>query len=90
MLLALVDDRVPQANAGKNMLLGASGVASAAIFVVVSPVDWTVVVPLAAGLFAGSLVGPVLVRRLPPSIVRWGVALRGFGLAVQLWLHPPS
>jgi uncharacterized protein len=90
LLLALVDDRMPQANAGKNMLLGASGVASAAIFVVVSPVDWTVVVPLAAGLFAGSLMGPVLVRRLPPSIVRWGVALLGFGLAVQLWLDSPS
>jgi uncharacterized membrane protein YfcA len=53
-----------------------------------SPVDWTVVVPLAGGLFVGSLLGPVVVRRLPSSAVRWGVAVLGLGLAVRLWLHP--
>jgi uncharacterized protein len=88
LLLALVDDRMPQANAGKNMLLGAGGIASAAVFVVMSEIEWAVVAPLAVGLFAGSLLGPVVARRLPSSAVRWGVAVLGLGLAVRLWLEP--
>jgi uncharacterized membrane protein YfcA len=88
LLLVGVDDRMPQANAGKNMLLGACGVASATVFIVMGPVNWGVVAPLAAGLFVGSLVGPVLVRRLPAAAVRWAVAVVGVGLAVRLWLHP--
>jgi uncharacterized membrane protein YfcA len=88
LLLVLVDDRLPQANAGKNMLLGACGCASAAVLVVVGAVEWEVVAPLAAGLFLGSLAGPVLARRLPAPVVRWAVAVLGLGLAVRLWLHP--
>ena len=88
LLLVLVDDRLPQANARKNMLLGAGSVASAAIFVCAGPVDWGVVVPLACGLFAGSLIGPVVVRRLPSSAVRWAVGVLGLSLAVLLWLRP--
>lgn len=88
LLLVQVDDRMPQANAGKNMLIGAGAVASAAVFIVAGPVDWRVVVPLAGGLFTGSLVGPVVVRRLPSAAVRWVVGVLGLGLAVQLWLHP--
>ncbi len=88
LLLVLVDDRLPQANAAKNMLLGACAVASGAVFVVVGPVEWGVVAPLAVGLFTGSLVGPLIVRRLPPAAVRWAVAVLGLGLAVRLGLRP--
>ena len=88
LLLVLVDDRVPQANAGKNMLLGACAVASAVVFVLAGPVDWSAVVPLAGGLFAGSLVGPAVARRVPAFAVRWAVAALGLGLAVRLLLHP--
>jgi uncharacterized membrane protein YfcA len=89
LLLVLVDHRLPQANAGKNMLLGACGCASAAVLVVMGPVEWEVVAPLAAGLFLGSLAGPVVARRLPAPVVRWSVGLSGLGLAVRLGLHPP-
>ena len=85
VLLVLVDDRVPEANAIKNMLLGAATLASAVVFVVAGPVDWTAVVPLAAGLFAGSAVGPVIARRVSPRALRWAVAGLGLGLAVELW-----
>lgn len=88
LLLVLVDDRMPQANAGKNMLLGAGTVTAAAIFILLGPVDWAVVVPLAAGLFAGSLVGPLVVRHVPAAAVRWTVGVLGLGLAVRLWLDP--
>jgi uncharacterized protein len=52
------------------------------------PVDWTAVAPLAAGLFAGSLVGPLVVRRVPASAVRWTVGVLGLCLAAALWLDP--
>jgi uncharacterized protein len=86
VLLVLVDPRLPEANAAKNMLNGASTVAAAAVLVVAGPVAWAAVVPLAAGLFAGALLGPVVVRRLPPTVVRVAVAALGLGLAVRLAL----
>jgi uncharacterized membrane protein YfcA len=86
VLMVLVDERLPHANAVKNVLVGAGSIASAAIFVAAGPVAWHDVAPLAAGLFAGSLLGPVVARRLPAPFVRWAVAALGVGLAVELWV----
>ena len=88
VLLVLVDDRLPEANAIKNMLLGVASLASSAVFVLAGPVEWAVVVPLAVGLFAGSTVGPVIARRVSATAVRWAVAALGLALAVTLWLGP--
>ena len=88
LLLILLDAKLPQANAVKNMLIGAAAVASAAVFIISAPVLWAAVAPLAAGLFAGSTVGPVIARRLPTHIVRWAAATLGFILAIGLWVHP--
>ena len=88
VLLVLVDDRLPEANAIKNMLLGVASLASAAVFVFAGPVEWAVVAPLAVGLFAGSTVGPIVTRRVPATAVRWAVAALGLVLAVELWLRP--
>jgi uncharacterized membrane protein YfcA len=88
VLLVLVDERLPEANAVKNMLVGAGAVAAAAIFVLAGPVDWGAVAPLAVGLFAGSTVGPVIARRVPPTLVRWIVAALGIALAIELWMRP--
>jgi uncharacterized protein len=87
-VLVLVDASLPRANAVKNMLVGATAVASAAVFVVAGPIDWTVVAPLACGLLAGSMVGPVVARRVPARLIRWAAAGLGFALAIELWLHP--
>jgi uncharacterized membrane protein YfcA len=86
--MALLDPGLPRANAMKNMLVGASAVASAVVFILAGPVDWAAVAPLALGLFAGSLLGPVLARRLPPGLVRGVVGALGLVLAVKLWLGP--
>lgn len=88
VLLVLVDDRLPEANAVKNMLVGAGALAAATIFVLAGPVDWRAVAPLAVGLFAGSTVGPVIARRVPPTVVRWIVAALGIVLAIELWTRP--
>ena len=88
-LLVLHERRLPEANAIKNMLLGAGAVVAAAIFVLVGPVEWSAVVPLALGLFAGSAVGPIITRSVPPGVVRWVIGLLGLTLALTLWLRPP-
>jgi uncharacterized membrane protein YfcA len=88
LLLVTVDHQIAEANAMKNMLIGAASVASALTFITFGPVDWAAVIPLGAGMFAGSMIGPRLVRRLPASLLRHLVALLGLGLAVKLWITP--
>jgi uncharacterized membrane protein YfcA len=86
LMLATADSVLPRANALKNMLIGAATITSAAILVVLARVDWEAVAPLAAGLLAGSTIGPAVARRIPPGLLRWLVALSGLGLAVRLWV----
>jgi uncharacterized protein len=88
LLLLTTDPLLPGANALKNMVVGAATIISAVLFAVLTRVDWAAVAALAAGLFAGSLIGPWAARRLPPRILRWLVALSGLALAVHLWLSP--
>ncbi len=91
MFLAAVlfyESRVPRANAVKNVVVAASCAAAAIVLILTAPVPWASVVPLAAGLLVGSALGPVLVRRMPGSAVRWLASALGFGLAVYLWLQP--
>jgi len=90
LLLVLVDRSLPIANALKNMLLGAALAVSATMYVLFASVRWGAVLPLAAGMFLGSRVGPLLARRLPPGFLRWAIAGLGVALAVQLWVHPAS
>jgi uncharacterized protein len=87
-LLLVVDSRVPPANAIKNVLLGAISLAAAAAFIAIRPVPWSAVLPLAGGLLVGSSIGPIMVRHLPPSLVRWTAAGFGLMLAGYLWLRP--
>jgi hypothetical protein len=88
LLLLTTDPHLATANAMKNMVVGAATIASAILFAVLTRVDWAAVAALGTGLFAGSLIGPGVARRLPPSVLRWLVALTGLGLAIRLWLDP--
>ena len=92
MLLALipvlVEPRLPFANAIKNVLVGVTSIVASAVFVINGPVPWGAVLPLAGGLLVGSLLGPVVVRRLPANLVRWFAAVCGLVLAVYLWARP--
>jgi uncharacterized membrane protein YfcA len=88
LLLLTTDPHLATANALKNMMVGAATITSAVLFAVLTRVDWAAVAALALGLFAGSLVGPWVARRLPPAVLRWLVALSGLALAVRLWLDP--
>ncbi|WP_375503057.1 sulfite exporter TauE/SafE family protein [uncultured Jatrophihabitans sp.] len=83
--LVLVDDRMPHANAAKNMLVGATSVTASVVVVAGGSVAWSAVAPLAVGMFAGGTIGPRVSRHLPPAVIRWLVAALGAGLALQLW-----
>ncbi|HEY2549986.1 MAG TPA: sulfite exporter TauE/SafE family protein [Streptosporangiaceae bacterium] len=88
LLLFTTGTQLPEANALKNMLIGAATVVSAAAFVIFGSVDWSAAAPLAVGMFLGSTLGPRIARRLPEAVLRWLIAILGAALAIQLWLKP--
>jgi uncharacterized membrane protein YfcA len=90
LMLVLVDDHLPTANALKNVLIGVGSVASATVLILAGPVEWAATVPIAVGLLAGSRIGPVVARRLPPNLLRVLIVVFGLALAIDLWVHPTS
>jgi uncharacterized membrane protein YfcA len=88
VLALAIETDLARANALKNVFLGVADIACSIVFIVHGSVRWAAVVPLAAGVLAGSRVGPLLARRIPAGILRLVVALAGLGLAVHLWLSP--
>jgi len=88
LLLLTAEPMLTRANAVKNMLVGAAAVIGAVTFAAFAAVDWHAVGWLAAGLFAGSTIGPVVARRLPTRVLRYAVGLTGLALTVDLLLHP--
>jgi uncharacterized membrane protein YfcA len=90
LMLVLVDDRLPTANALKNVLIGVGSVATATVLAVAGPVEWAAAAPMALGLLAGSRIGPVVARRIPPGLLRGLIVVFGLLLAVDLWVHPTA
>lgn len=84
LLSAVTADSHARVNALKNVVLGLGNATAAVGFIMLGPVAWTAAVPLAAGFFAGGLLGPRIVRRVPADALRVVVALLGLGLAVRL------
>ena len=90
LLLIASDDRLPVANALKNMLVGAATLVAAAGLALFASVHWGAVVPLGLGAFCGAMIGPRVTRRVPERALRIAVAAIGLGLAVQLWISHGS
>jgi uncharacterized membrane protein YfcA len=86
LLLLTVDQDLPRANALKNVVIGGANVIAALGYIAFGPIDWSSAVPLSLGLLAGSLVGPMATRRVPPGVLRTVIGLAGLGLAVDLWV----
>ena len=73
-----------RSNALKNLLtLFTNGVA-AILFALIAPVDWTVVVLIAAGGIVGGQVGAFLARRMNPGVLRGVVVVVGVVVALKL------
>jgi uncharacterized protein len=88
LMLVVVNDHLPTANALKNVLIGVGSVATATVLVLAGPVEWAAAVPIAAGLLVGSRIGPVVARRLPPDLLRVLIVVFGLALAIDLWINP--
>lgn len=86
MLLFATDKPLPSANALKNLLLGVANAVAAVGFMVFSDVRWAAAIPLGIGCIVGGRLGPGIVRRVPPTLMRVAIAIAGFALAVKLAL----
>jgi uncharacterized membrane protein YfcA len=82
--LLTTGEGLPRSNAMRNVLLGVANSVAALGFVVFASIAWSAALPLAIGLFLGSLIGPRIVRRAPQTALRRIIALAGLGLAVYL------
>ncbi|GAA4936269.1 hypothetical protein EV188_114159 [Actinomycetospora succinea] len=81
LLTRALADSLVRVNAVKNVLLGASNAVAAVGFAVLGEVSWSAALPLTAGLLVGNYYGPAIARRLPPTVLRIGIAVAGLVLA---------
>jgi len=70
----------------KNLLVGLANGVAAIVFIVLRPVHWLAVLPLAAGCLVGGRLGPTIVRNVPAAPLRALIACGGLALAVHLGL----
>ena len=84
LLLLGTAEPLPISNALKNTLLGLANAVAALGFVLLAPVEWLAILPLAVGLFAGARLGPVVVRHAPAGALRLLIGGAGLALAVVL------
>jgi uncharacterized membrane protein YfcA len=80
-LTRIIDRPFHDVNAAKNLLAAVSNGAAAIVFILLGPVHWLAVLPLAAGLFTGGLIGPAIARRIPAPVLRVVVATCGLAVA---------
>ena len=73
-----------EVNAAKNTLAGVANGVAAIAFIAFGPVAWSHVLPLAAGLLTGGLIGPRIARRIPGPVLRVVVATCGLAVAAVL------
>ena len=83
---AVLPDRMARLAALRSVVVGTANTTAAVLFAVAGTVAWWAVLPLLLGAVLGSALGPPLVRRLPETPLRVGVAMAGLALAVALYL----
>jgi len=90
MLLAtlglFLNDRFSRINALKQLLALLISAVAALWFVFFGPVSWTAVALVGAGSLLGGLAGVAVARRLPPDLLRVGMAVFAAGVAMRMLL----
>jgi len=86
LLLMATPEPLARSNAMKNLLVGLANGVAAIVFIVLRPVHWLAVLPLAAGCLVGGRLGPTIVRNVPAAPLRALIACGGLALAVHLGL----
>ena len=87
LFLLTTGEGLPRSNAMRNVILGVANSVAAIGFVLFASIVWSAALPLALGLFLGSLLGPRIVRRAPQTALRRIIALAGLGLAIYLGIE---
>jgi uncharacterized membrane protein YfcA len=82
--LLTTGEGLPRSNAMRNVVLGVANSVAAIGFVLFASIVWSAALPLAIGLFLGSLLGPRIVRVAPQTALRRVIALAGLCLAIYL------
>lgn len=85
--LLTTGEGLPRSNAMRNVVLGVANTVAAVGFALFASIAWSAALPLAIGLFLGSLLGPRIVRRAPQVALRRVIAVAGLGLAVHLGIQ---
>jgi uncharacterized protein len=88
--LLTTGEGLPRSNAMRNVILGVANTVAAICFVLFASIAWSAALPLALGLFLGSLLGPRIVRRAPQTALRRIIAVAGLALAVHLGIQAYS
>lgn len=87
LLLNATADSLPISNAVKNAVLALANGVAALGFACFADVRWLAALPLAIGFFAGGLLAPRAVRRLPAGPLRLLIATLGVAIAIRLGLQ---
>ncbi len=84
LLLWATPEPLPRANAIKNVVLGVANGVAALAFIFFGDVRWDAVLALGSGVLVGARLGPIVVRRAPPNVLRLVIGIAGLGLAAKL------
>jgi len=84
VLSTAIDRSITVINAIKNVIGAMANMVAAVGFALFGPVQWSAVVPLAAGFLAGGWIGPAIARRLPGQSLRILAAACGLLVAIKL------
>jgi uncharacterized protein len=88
LLLAIlgiaVAEAMPRLNGAKNVLVMIANGVAGIVFVIVSQVDWRLVVAIAVGSVIGAQIGARIGRRLPPLVYRVVIVVVGVAAIVYL------
>ena len=85
LLVLATDLSLARATAVRNLLLGVANGTAAIGFAVFADVRWLAALPLGVGCVLGGMLGPGIVRRVPPTVLRVVIAAAGYVLAARLW-----
>ena len=79
-------DVYARVNALRSVILGTANLGATVVFVILTPIEWLRVAPLAIGCVLGASVAPPVIRRIPETPLRMTIGIAGLGLAAVLFL----
>lgn len=88
-MAALTLARMPIRNAAgtKNVLVAIANIAAALVFALTTAIPWAKAIAIGTGSMCGGYAGAVLLKRLPPKILKVGVVAIGLALTIGLFLR---